>query len=402
MKRILVMMIGLIIHFSSAAQSSANTLDVVSWNIEWFGHTVQYPPDDNLQEANVKKIMRYLDADLYALSEIVDTMRLRRVTDSLGTNFSYVVSPFCSGNTTGTGSTWLSCQKLAFIYNRNVFKNVQTRGLMRNSSAAYYNYASGRLPFMLTADVNINGVSRRINFILIHAKAGSTISDYERRYDGAKELKDSLDLYFSNTANIILGDFNDALDKTICTTCPSQLSSFDPIIKDSVDGDHYVSITLPLARAGLSSMTNYPNVIDNHVISNEMQLAYIPQSASIRTDVVPLVVQYGATTSDHYPIFSQYDLNQVITSIQQPEDIRSLLNITITADGSFARIISTKQMNDVHISFIDMNGRILTRNFIKRLLPSTTNIIPLPGISKGIYLIQIKSKEGNSSFKFFK
>jgi hypothetical protein len=401
-KRLMVLITSLLFFYTSGAQSSAQTLDVVAWNIQWFGHTVQYPPDDNLQEENVKKIMRYLDADLYALSEVVDTMRLRRVTDSLGSNFSYVVSPFCSGNTTGIGTTWLSCQKLAFVYNRNIFTNVQTRGLMRSSGAAYYNFASGRFPFMLTADVKINNVSRRINFILIHAKAGSTVSDYERRYDGARELKDTLDQYYSNTANIILGDFNDALDRTICSSCPSQLSSYDPIIKDSVDGDHYVSITLPLARAGLSSMTNFPNLVDNHVISNEMQMAYIPQSASVRTDVVPLVVQYGATTSDHYPIFSQYDLNQVITSIRQPEDLRSFLNINIDADGSFARIISTKQMNDVHISFIDMNGRVLTRNFIKRLLPSATNTIPLPGISKGIYLIQIKSKEGNSSFKFFK
>ena len=74
--------------------------------------------------------LRALNADIYGLVEIVDTTRLRRLTDSLGMQFDFVVSPFSSNNSTGTGNSWLNGQKLAFIYNTNIFTNVTSRGLI--------------------------------------------------------------------------------------------------------------------------------------------------------------------------------------------------------------------------------------------------------------------------------
>ncbi|HNC38321.1 MAG TPA: hypothetical protein PK492_03095, partial [Chitinophagaceae bacterium] len=77
------------------AQSSINTLDVVSWNVEFFGASSSGPTDKDLQEINVKKVLRWLNADLYGLVEVVDTMRLRRVVDSLGnTEYGFFVAPY--------------------------------------------------------------------------------------------------------------------------------------------------------------------------------------------------------------------------------------------------------------------------------------------------------------------
>src|SRR5690349_19280102 len=92
----------------SRAQTSSGFLDIVSWNVEWFGSPTQGPADDNLQEANVKTMLHALHADLYALVEVVDTARLRRLANSLGSDYGYVVSPYCSGNATGLGSAWLN------------------------------------------------------------------------------------------------------------------------------------------------------------------------------------------------------------------------------------------------------------------------------------------------------
>jgi hypothetical protein len=47
------------------AQSSAATLDVVSWNLEWCGATFDGPTNEDLQRENAKKITHYLDADIY-------------------------------------------------------------------------------------------------------------------------------------------------------------------------------------------------------------------------------------------------------------------------------------------------------------------------------------------------
>jgi hypothetical protein len=77
--------------FKTSAQSSASTLEVVSWNVEWFGANFDGPADDNLQEVNVKKVLRYLNADLYGLVEVVDTAHFRKVVDSLGINWGYVL-----------------------------------------------------------------------------------------------------------------------------------------------------------------------------------------------------------------------------------------------------------------------------------------------------------------------
>ncbi|MEY5034489.1 MAG: hypothetical protein RL447_867 [Bacteroidota bacterium] len=299
------------------AQSSANTLDVVSWNIEYFGAPYNSgPPNKDVQEMNAKRIMRMLNADIYGVLEVVDTLRFRRLVDSLGQGeYAFVIAPYCSSNTTGTGNSWTSGQKQAYIYRKSIFSNVRTRGLMRSSNSAYTNWGSGRLPYMLSATATINGISRDLNFILLHGKAGATQADYDKRFAGAQELKDTLDAFFSNTRNLIIGDFNDALNTSIFPGATT--SSYVSIVADSTDGDSYKSITLPLGALGQSTMINFPNVIDNHVISNEVTPFYVPNSAKVRTDVTTVVPDYvtAANTSDHYPVFSQYDLSGAISAV---------------------------------------------------------------------------------------
>src|SRR5688572_20678894 len=199
----------------SFSQSSSATLDVVGWNIEFYGDPSNGPSNDDLQEANVKKVMRYLDADIYGLCEIVDTMRLRRLVDSLGANYAYKIADFCSNNTTGQGPSWLNGQKLAFIYKISIFSNISFRGYMRSSATAYTNFASGRFPYIMNANATINGFTRNINFIMIHGKAGSTVTDFNRRRAACEEMKDSMDLQYPNSINLIIGDYNDALNQTI-------------------------------------------------------------------------------------------------------------------------------------------------------------------------------------------
>lgn len=376
------------------AQSSPSTLDVVSWNLEWFGDNNNGPANNDLQEANAKKIIRFLDADLYGLVEIVDSMRVRRLVDSLGnTVYGYVISPFCSGNTTGTGNGWLSGQKLAFIYRKSIFSSIVVRGLLRTSSAAYTPWASGRFPYMLSATVTINSVSKNINFIVIHGKAGATMDDYQRRQAGAQELKDTLDANFS-TANIILiGDYNDALNTSIYAGAGG-ISSYISIVADSTDADHYRSLTLPLGNAGQTSMTDFPNVIDNHVISNELEQYYVAGSAKIRTDVVTIVPDYvtAHTTSDHYPVFSQYNLG-VTTAV--PNVTASELGI-ITFPNPFKEqlnIKATKTLTQVQMKLMNVQGQILNTQYYNIIASGSTVQPTLPSLANGIYFLSIETKQ---------
>jgi len=283
------------------------TLDVVNWNIEWFGSAAagQGPVNDDLAQANIKRVMDSLDADLYAFAEVVDVNRFKSLIESLS-GYAYVVADFASNAPDGSGSAYASGQKLAFAYRKSVISNMEARGLLKNSPTASANWASGRFPYLMKADV-VNGTStRKINFILVHGKSGNTSTDHKRRLDGAKELKDTLDANFNAAHLILLGDFNDDLDSTISTGITPALTSYDPIVKDSTDNDRYKSLSMILSNNGSYSVLGYEDVVDHLVISNELEDLYVPGSVRLVRAVESWISDYANTTSDHYPLLSRF------------------------------------------------------------------------------------------------
>ena len=237
-------------------------------------------------------------------------------------------------------------------------------------------------------------MSKDINFIVIHGKAGSTSTDYDRRKAGAQELKDTLDAQFANTINIIIGDYNDALNTTI-STGSGPASSFQPIIADSTDADHYKSITLPLGVAGQSSMINFPNVVDNHVISNELTPFYVLSSAKIRNDITAVVPDYITThnTSDHYPVFSQYSLDGLITAV--PVVTPTALGIQVNPNpfGSTLRITATKSLANVQIRLLNMQGQMIHSKSLGLLSAGSSYEPGFTELPRGIYFLQVETKK---------
>jgi endonuclease/exonuclease/phosphatase family metal-dependent hydrolase len=284
---------------------AAATLNVVNWNLEWFGGALG-PANNDVQEQNVKTVMDQINADVYALVEIVDTARLGRLVRSLDGGYAYVVSDYSSLASSPADPDYATGQKLALVYKTSVVSNVSARGLMKSSASANSSWASGRVPFLVNTRVMKNGTAKNISFIVVHGKAEASQSDHESRLAGATELKDTLNTYFSNRNIIILGDFNDDLDRSIYTG--ATLSSYDPIIKDSTDGDSYESLTLLFSQFGLNSTADFPDVIDHVVVSNEIALSYLPLSASLFNDVEMItgITDYAGTTSDHYPVLTRY------------------------------------------------------------------------------------------------
>lgn len=393
MKKFLLLIICITVSvMQSHSQSSPNTLDVVSWNIEWFGSSGNGPADNDLQETNVKKILRYLDADLVGLVEVVDTMRMRRLVDSLGNaNYGYVISPYCTQATAPSGNAWLSGQKMAFIYKKSVFTNVTTRGLLRSSGIANANWASGRFPFMLSATATINGVSKDINFIVIHAKAGSTFDDYTKRLGGGREMKDTLDAFHNTSNTMIIGDYNDALNTSIYTG--SSTSSYLPFVEDSTDADHYRSVTYPLGASGQTSMINFPNVIDNHIITNELEPFYMPGSVLVRTDILTIVPDYvtAHNTSDHYPVFSQYNLAGVVTGIPVVTAASIGFKVFPNPVSTSFYLQATKNLAAVTMSLYDVQGQLISTDYRSMISNGSTIQARTPALSRGIYFLHVQA-----------
>lgn len=315
------------VNLSGSTVSKEATLDVVNWNIEWFGGS-NGPSDNVKQKANVIKVMKNLNADVYALGEIVSTTELADVAAAIGasaTEYGYYVSEYGSYAQNTSDPDYANAQKLAFIYRKSVITPIGTAAPLlytANESDPVFNYwASGRFPYELKANVTLQGTTKQVNFIMIHAKAETSSGSYARRKNAAASLKTYLDANEATDNFIILGDYNDDLDQTISdntsggadTDFPN--SSYKAWIDDAA---RYTSVTLPLSLAGKKSTVSYNDVIDHVTLSNEMKNYYLNNSAQIVTSVTGIVSpdNYGATTSDHYPVLTRYAFDPVVLPIK--------------------------------------------------------------------------------------
>jgi hypothetical protein len=379
---------------------SGDKLKIVNWNIEWFGHSSLGPTDDALQEQNVKTIFQNINADLYMLGEIVNVGRLNNIVSQMP-GYEYIVSDFCSASTNTTGCT--SDQKLAFVFRSSVVKKIRSYGVLRspNSSAsADYNWSSGRFPFLMEADVFSNGFQKKIQFIAVHAKANTPdfIESYNKRKNGAIELRDSLLVQYPTSNWMVLGDYNDDLDKTITTQmAPITESSFASFTNEP----SFRSVTLPLSLAGQPSTVSYPDFIDHVTVSNEMHQYYVPNSArTLKTEVEAWVTNFGNTTSDHYPIYtefifttsaSQLAMNRSVIDAESPT--KDFLIKSFLSNSMLHSMITSSYEGPATLQIIDMNGRVLSTiqsRITKGMQQFKWNTSNWPA---GIYFIRIQTQK---------
>lgn len=394
--------------FSGISGSSAwnfstqlgDKLKIVNWNIEWFGHSSLGPTDDALQEQNVKTIFQNINADLYMLGEIVNVGRLSNIVSQMP-GFEYIVSDFCSASTNTTGCA--SDQKLAFVFRSSVVKKIRSYGVLRspNSSAyANFNWSSGRFPFLMEADVFSNGFQKKIQFIAVHAKANTAdfIVSYNKRKNGALELRDSLLVQYPTSNWIVLGDYNDDLDKTITTQmAPVTESSFASFTNEP----SFRPVTLPLSLAGQPSTVSYPDIIDHVTVSNEMHQYYVPNSArTLKTEVESWVTNFGNTTSDHYPIYTEFifansvpqsTMNRSMSDVESPT--KDFLVKSLLSNGILHSMITSSYEGPVTLQILDMNGRVLSAiqsKITKGMQQFKWDTSSWPA---GIYLIRIQTRK---------
>ncbi|WP_304517330.1 T9SS-dependent choice-of-anchor J family protein [Cecembia rubra] len=305
-------------YLTGATIERSNTLDVVTWNIEWFGSSNpnQGPTDINLQLQNVKKVIEDLNADIYAFQEITNLEKFYELVAALPAYRGFH-SPAVSG-----GGTFEDAQKLTFLYKTATIDSVSTRVLLQGvqpeqlvgyPSTPDRFWASGRLPFLFEAKAKINGAEKKINFVNVHTRSnggGESAANPRyamRRYD-VNVLKDSLDQYYADVPLVILGDYNDDLDETVADqSAPTVNTSETSFINFINDRANYIPVTKSLSLAGLRTFPTFENVIDHIMISNELEENWIVNSERI---IAPfdLIPNYSSTTSDHIPVKLRFNL----------------------------------------------------------------------------------------------
>jgi endonuclease/exonuclease/phosphatase family metal-dependent hydrolase len=277
------------------AKGAANTLDIASWNIEWFGSTANGPTNENLQLSNATDVIAGTDFDIWGVAEIVSTSQFNSLKSKLSGYAGFLANdPLV---TSGSSFYTTSEQKVGILYKSSVATLQSARIILTQND---YEFA-GRPPLEVKLRVSVNGVTDDIVVIVLHAKAFDDTASWQRRRDASIALKSYLDSTYPTQKVMVVGDFNDDVDTSITA---GQQSPYQNFVNDSAD---YEFLTEPLSLSGQSSTVSYPDVIDHHLASDDMAGAYIANTVQIyRVD--QYIASYGTSTSDHYPVLTRYDL----------------------------------------------------------------------------------------------
>jgi len=279
------------------AQGTASTLDVGTWNIEWFGDPSFGPTNEALQQSNVRDVIAGADEDIWGLEEVVtkaafDTLiaRLPGYAGLLANDPSVVNGPQYYSDFSNME------QKVALVYKTSI---VTVKSAQIILTAYDYDFA-GRPPMEVKLTANLNGAAEDLVVIVLHMKAGADGDSWQRRQNAGAALKTYLDATYPTQKVIVLGDWNDDVDTSILAGSPTPYANF------VADTARYRYPTKALSDAGLTSEVNYAgSVIDHQLVTNELLVDYIAGSAQIfRAD--QYVPSYGTTTTDHYPVLTRY------------------------------------------------------------------------------------------------
>lgn len=300
-----------------------STLRIITWNLEFLGASRKKygtefgPANDTLQVSNVARVLKAADADIIAVQEVSEDDAFKNLLKKLpgfegrcSNRYSYSFEE----------QDGFPPQKLCFLYNTATVKVISEKIMFRKlfdealrspSTSLHGLFASGRLPYMLEADVG----AERLLLVNIHAKSGASQPDRARRAFDANVLRDSLERYYSGRKMIVLGDFNDDLDVSIADGLESpyiSLSDYWPISKS-------------LSEKGWHSTISYDDMIDHQLTSQSL----VPFYNNIQVlNPFGLISKYQTTTSDHLPVMSEFNLENLISGAKHNTTISVYPNPT--------------------------------------------------------------------------
>lgn len=274
-------------------KGTAATLDVASWNIEWFGSTGGGPTNEPLQLQNARDVIAGTDFDIWGVAEITDQAAWNNLESQLTGYTGFLAGE--SVVTGGSASYGATEQKVGILYRSSVATLVGAKVIL----TAYDTDFAGRPPLEVRLNVTLNGTTEQVVVIVLHMKAFDDVPSWQRRANASAALKTYLDATWPTQKVIVVGDWNDDVDTSITS---GQATPYQNFVSDAAS---WAFPTRALSLAGVSSTTGFPDIIDHHLNSNELNATLVPGSTQVyRVD--SYISSYDATTSDHFPVLSRY------------------------------------------------------------------------------------------------
>ena len=288
---------------------SINTLDIATWNIEWF------PKNDQITVDNVIQVISQLDLDIIAIQEVDDIASFDQMLALLPSYLGYYESDWFAG--------------LAFIFNN---QTISINNIYEIYTTSSYWSPFPRSPMIMDFEY------RGENYFIInnHFKCcGDGILDLNdnsdeenRRHIAINLLKEYIENNLNESNVILLGDLND----DIAEVAPNNI--FQNVLNDSLN---YRFADLYIASGDVNdwSFPNWPSHLDHILISSGLFDRIIPHFTS--TIKIDNYLSGG---------WNEYDLN---ISDHRPVAIKILPEISLRFDIN----------NDSEISFLDLEILIL-------------------------------------------
>lgn len=278
--------------YTVPAKGTATTLDVATYNLEWFGDATSGPTDNTLQRQNVADVIAGADLDIWGLQEVVSATQFATLKSSLS-GYAGVLSND-SSVTSGASYYTSTEQKVGLLYKTSM-ATVQSAKLILTSSD--YEFA-GRPPMEVKLSITLNGTTATLVVIVLHAKASSDSASYQRRLNASTALKSYLDTTYPTQKVLVLGDFNDDLDQSIS-------GGASPYANFLADPARYQFATKSISDAGISSRASGGATIDHLLLTNEMAGTLVLDSPLVYR-VNTYIPSYSTTTTDHFPVLGRF------------------------------------------------------------------------------------------------
>ena len=245
--RILVLLLNVFIFSQDLEDLSfgdENSLDIATWNIEWF------PKNGQASVEYVTQIIQHLDLDILAMQELDNIDMFNQMLNELTDYTGYYESAWFAG--------------LAYIYKTDV---VQINDIYEIYTTSPYWSAFPRSPMVM--DMIFMGE----NYFIInnHFKCcgdgnlnmNDESDEEKRRYNAVNFLKEYINTYLYDKNVIVLGDLNDDIAES------SQNNVFQNMLNDT-QNYFFADYSIATGNSSNWSYPSWPSHLDHILITNEL------------------------------------------------------------------------------------------------------------------------------------
>ncbi len=264
----------------------SETLDVTTWNIEFFGRSDRGPTDIDLQFEEVKKLIEELGSDIFGLQEIWNNQMFAQLVDALDDYDGFI-------------STYSSSMDVAFLYKKNTIEYLGHR-LIDEQFGVDRGDIANRTLLEFAFKAKSEAVMDTIYVVNFHAQHGTNNDAFHLRQSASENIKNYFDENRHDKPLIFLGDYNDDVVYDIFRSYPAPYTPYYNFMMD----EFYRVPTRSLSEAGERSHNR--GMID-HIMINEHLFDFLLRGSE--TIIIPDDHEYFiTTTSDHLPVTVRFDL----------------------------------------------------------------------------------------------